>query len=492
MAPNTDHNRARATAPSNEGTMRVAVIGSGMAGLSAAWMLSQNRNVEVHIFEKFGTLGLGAHSVPVPVDPHAGTEVVVDIPARVFVTSYYTELISLYETVGVRFHTADASTAYQMLGASAPHFRYSNLLVGQYTIPYVFGWEALSLSYVRMVRDLFRFRRLAQDAFRKGELANVTLGDFLKRHGFGLDFVQKFLVPMLTIICTCSFESILNYPAEDIVEFMLCLTLRGEGCRRATGGTTEIVALLSKHATSKRCNAVIDKVWSEVVDGDRTSVCVKTAEGVVERFDHVVIATQANHAFSILRDPLPEHVASIGAIRHESSAVVLHRDPRLMPARRKDWSPCNVFVNVARGEGSCTAWQNRIQTENDVGAADLFQTWNPLIEPEDKLTIAKSYFDRPIVTLETRERLRRLASVQGHNNIWFCGAYSLPGIPLLENAVRSGLAVAEAIAPAKRPWKAGTRQHDGLLEASGSVVSRAAPYVLIGACAAWYLTVRLR
>jgi predicted NAD/FAD-binding protein len=168
-----------------------------------------------------------------------------------------------------------------------------------------------------------------------------------------------------------------------------------------------------------------------------------------EHFDHVVLATQANQALALWHDATPAEAAVLRAFRYRALDVVMHRDPRLMPARRADWSPVNARVCAEHERPESTIWINRVQPALR-DAAPLFQTVQPQRSPREDLVIGHARFERPLVD---RASVQAVAALQGLHaqpgrRVWLCGSYAQPGVPLLESAVRSAYAVAAAIGSA--------------------------------------------
>ncbi len=229
----------------------MAVIGSGIAGLSAAWLLSNSKaagsssskRYEVDIYETMSALGLGAHAVDVDI---SNKPFVIDIPPRVFVDKFYTELVQLYRIIGVDFYVSNAATSYQVLSQQS-HLKFKNLIVGGFSLPMAFGKKVFTLSFWRMLLDLVRFKEQTRRLYVSGSFGNQTLKEFAALHNYSHAFVEEFLVPMFAVICTCSNETVRNYPVAVIAEFLLCIALEGKGVKRAIQSTREIVALLTKN-----------------------------------------------------------------------------------------------------------------------------------------------------------------------------------------------------------------------------------------------------
>ena len=165
----------------------------------------------------------------------------------------------------------------------------------------------------------------------------------------------------------------------------------------------------------------------------------------------MVLATQANQALALWRNPPADMAATLGGFRYRPLDVVMHRDPQLMPARRRDWSPVNARVCSAQDRPESTIWVNAVQPALRHAAA-VFQTVHPHRQPRDDLVISHAHFERPLVDAASQQALQRLqqlqqpqAGVDANRRVWLCGSYADAGVPLLESAVRSAYAVASAL-----------------------------------------------
>eukprot|EP01047_Picozoa_sp_COSAG01_P029995 COSAG01_NODE_2074_length_8491_cov_4.600024_13_plen_456_part_00 len=423
--------------PETPAPPRVAVIGSGLAGLTTAWLLGKcpssdgrspadgssageggplaSGGMEVELYEAAPSLGMGTHSVALDPPPDGDQKsrqgsdkppVMVDIPPRFVVPSYYSELLQLYKAVGVPFYMSSGDGCFQTWGADeSPYFRFGNVRMFGVSLPYVWAAPWSTVAW-RIVWDLLRFRWRARRHLREGSLIGLSFGEYLSRD-YSPEFGERFAVPMLCVVCTCSPEAVRAYPADTLVEYWLCWALRGDGLFRATGGTHAVVSALS--AGLAKCH-LGTRVTAVRATGDgaggggagaggsarKGRLAVLDERGEVRYFDHVVLATQAKFAAELLdgylrdrddragakleqeqeqeqeqqwgsddindeRGLLRAAQAALGRVRSEAAEMVLHGDARAMPSRRRAWSAMNVFVSPDRAAVSCTAWQPAIE-----------------------------------------------------------------------------------------------------------------------------------
>lgn len=411
--------------------MKIAVVGSGLAGLAAAWRLSDRH--EVTLLERHPSPGMAVHGVEIGSGPSACR---VDVPLRVFYPGYYPRLTALYRSLGVETEPVDYSATFTD-AAGAPFFGYRNLHVGPLALPLPKKETLSSRRALAIVRDLFRLRlRGARGA--RGSTA-PTIGALLAEEGYSDDFRDGFLYPTLGTICTCSYASVATFPATHVVDY-LARGVLVTSVRRAKLGADDVVRRLVRRIAHVRCGVELTRV-----DASRDRVEVEV-DGARERFDHVVLATQANQALRLLASATEAEREVLSAFRYEPVEVVMHTDPTLLPPRRAAWAPVNVVVAAGADRPTSTIWMNRAQPALR-GAPDVFQTVSPLIDPRPEHVLSRARFERSVVdrasdtALAALERLHR----DPERRLWFCGAYARAGIPLLESAVGSSLRVADAL-----------------------------------------------
>ena len=409
---------------------RIAIIGSGMAGLAASWYLGDEHSVS--LWERQPCLGIGAHSVQAPGG-------LVDMPLRVIYPDYYPELFALLAETGVAVQALDASIGFSDLDRPS-YFRYRNLQALGKTVPWVTPATWLRSVSRHIVFDLARFLWQAPQALATGALAGRTIGDYLDSHHYSHAFTDRFLVPAFAGINTVSCQEVRDYPASLIAQYFN-REFVVSSVYRAVGGAQSIAQALSARAAPIRLNARIRSVRRLA-----HSVVMTMNDGSVENFDAVVFATQANQVMGILDDASAAERAVLGAVRYGAVRVVMHHDVRLMPACRADWGPVNYVMSPQFDRPMISIWVNRL-LPGYFDEKPLFQTINPMLEPAAHLVLKDCNLQRPIVDLATQANLRQLESLhaQPGRRVFFCGSYAAQGIPLLESAVASAGAVAAGV-----------------------------------------------
>ena len=414
--------------------MRIAVIGGGIGGLCAAWLLARRHRVT--LYERQSRPGFIASSVAIR---HAGSEVRVDVPLRVFYEGYYPTLARMYRELGVATESVSYAGSF-MRSDGGLFFRYRNIRFAGRSFAYMLPRDFRGGQAAGIVAAMLRFRREAPAALARGELGGMSIGVYLDARGYADSFVDGFLLPTIATVCTCSCAAARGFPAAVIVDY-LARGLTRDGVRRACEGADDVAQRLTAGIADVRCNAAVVAVRREP-----GGVLVQLADGTQERHDHVVLATQANQSQSLLADSSAAERAFLAAFRYVPIEVVMHADTALMPARRRDWSPVNLLVDPAHDQPMSTIWINAVQPALRHAQA-LFQTVHPLREPRVDTVIGRARFERPVVDAASSAALSRLGELQAEpgRRVWFCGSYAQAGIPLLESAVGSAHEAARAL-----------------------------------------------
>ena len=418
--------------------LKIAVIGTGISGMAAAWLLSFGH--EVTVYERADRIGGHSNTVDART-PHG--PVPVDTGFIVYNQQTYPNLTALFEHLNVASEATEMSLGVSLNGG-ALEYAGENLAT-------IFAQRRnlFSPRFWSMLRDLRRFYRDApSDMRRLGSKA--TLGDYLKLGGYGDAFRDDHLLPMAAAIWSEPAQAMLDYPAAAFVRFQEnhgLLKLKDRPVwRTVKGGSRAYVAQLTKpYADRIRLNETTLSIKRHADGVDVTSPLSGN-----DRYDHIVLATHADQALALLPDASGPERALLSPFRYSRNLAVLHSDQRLMPKRRKVWSSWNyIGDDLDKGALTVTYWMNRLQ--NLKTDTQMFVTLNPAQPPHAGTIFHSEIYEHPMLDSAAMTAQTKLWSLQGRNRTWFCGAYF--GAGFHEDGLQSGLAVAEALGGVRRPWK---------------------------------------
>jgi hypothetical protein len=420
--------------------LKIAIVGTGISGLSAAWLLSQRHDVTV--YERADRVGGHSNTVLAKVDGH---RIPVDSGFIVFNRKTYPNLTALFDLLKVPTERSNMSFAVS-LDDGALEYSGSGLsgLFGQ---PH----NLLRPRFWSMLHDVLRFYRHAPQDIEWSDDRQITLGEYLARGRYGAPFRDDHLLPMGSAIWSAVPKAMLEYPAAAFIRFhdnhgLLQVRNRPTWETVVGGSRNYVKRLCAPFADCIRLNAGIRAVRRLP---DR--VAVTDVHGRLEAFDHVVMAGHADETLAALADPSPREQQLLGAFRYSRNLAVLHTDQSLMPKRRAVWSSWNyIGPRADAGDAVCvTYWMNRLQ--NLGTKTPVLVTLNPPRPPRAATLLHSEVYDHPTFDAKAMDAQRRLWLLQGERNTWFCGAYF--GAGFHEDGLQAGLAVAEQLGGLRRPWQ---------------------------------------
>jgi len=412
--------------------MRIAVIGSGVSGLGAAYALKDT--AEVVLYEKEARLGGHARTVTIDYD---GAPIDVDTGFIVYNERNYPNLVGLFEALGVGSLETDMSFAFAGRGVEWS----SNFPTG------VFAQKRnlASPRFLKMLADIARFNRLAPADLASGKLENLTVGGYLHRLGLSDEFRDNYLLPMGAAIWSTTDDGIAEAPAESFIGFFAnhnLLQMAQPRWRTVQGGSRAYVvrigALLGPRV---RTGAGVARIRRGPAGVEVTDV-----HGQTDRFDQVILACHSDQALRMLGDADAEERAFLGAVRYGPNRAYLHRDPRLMPKRRAAWGSWNA-LSGEHGGGTLTYWMNSLQ--NIDPKRPLFVSLNPDTPPDPALTFEVFDCEHPQFDVTALAAQRRIGRIQGRGGVWYAGAWLGHGFH--EDGLTAGLRAAMALGGSV-PW----------------------------------------
>jgi hypothetical protein len=432
--------------------MRIAIIGSGIAGGAAAYSLATSTSHHVTVYER--DLRLGGHSATVDI-AYDGAAIAVDTGFIVYNEMNYPNLTALFSHLGVATQASEMSFA---VSARQGGFEWCGRTHDVANGLFAQRSNLLSPRYLGMLLEVLRFNKQAVQDSKDGVLQGLSLAQYLALRRFSTRFRDDYLIPMGAAIWSMSAQSMLAFPAESFVAFFRnhhLLQWNRPEWRTVVGGSRSYVAKLSE---PWRSHARLGSAVT-AVERSPTGVTVTDASGVSEHYDQVILASHSDQTLSMLADASDGEKDILGAIGYRDNAVYLHRDPTLMPRRKRAWAAWNVMQGEDPAADLCvTYWMNALQGIDP--ARPLFVTLNPPNAPDPALTFARFTYAHPQYTAAAIAAQKRLHEIQGHNRTWFCGAWTRYGFH--EDGLVSGIEIAEALG-GTAPWR---RAETNLAEAA--------------------------
>ena len=401
---------------------RIAVIGSGISGLSAAYHLREQ--AEVTLFEAGSYFGGHTHTVDVTLPSPQGMVMHgVDTGFLVFNERTYPGLIGLFAELQVQTSASDMSFSVQTPGAPgqrAMEWSGSNLNT-------VFAQRSnlFNPAFLGMLRDVLRFNTLANALADRGEdhALMQPLGEFLEAHKFGHAFRHWYLLPMLGCIWSCPTDQMLQFPVATMVRFChnhgLIQVVNRPQWFTVTGGAKHYVEKLLQYIPRAHLQTPVERIER---NGSGARVFSKNA---VEDFDAVVLACHADQALSLLAQPTPQEQALLGAIRYHPNRAVLHTDTSVMPKKKLAWAAWNYERATDLGLESSRVclhyWINRLQPLPF--SQDVLVSLNPLSTIDPNKVLGEYDYAHPVFDLAAIKAQSQLKDLQGQQNTWYAGAW---------------------------------------------------------------------
>lgn len=419
---------------------KVAVVGSGISGISTAWFLSQKHHVS--LFEKNSTLG--GHTNTRDIVLGKGENTAVDTGFIVYNEPNYPLLSAMFKHLKVETYPTNMS-----FGVSVDQGRLEyagsnlNTLFAQRS-------NIISPRHWYMIANILRFNKQAKADLNGCLDSDLTLGDYLKKHGFGQAMQQDYLLPMAAAIWSCPTETMAQFPAKSFLRFfsnhgLLDIKDRPQWRTVVNGSRTylnKILALKSFRVIQEG----IAKVQLPETDNQPTSLV--TTAGSRYEFDQVIFACHGDEAAQLLPQ---EDFALLKNFTYQFNQAWLHTDVKQMPKNKLAWSAWNYLSGKkhnTKREVAVTYWMNRLQPL--AIKQDVFVTLNPVIEPDANQVIEKIDYYHPVFNKSAVAAQADLIHLQGHKNCWFAGAYT--GYGFHEDGLASGAQIAR-LWEISLPWE---------------------------------------
>lgn len=413
--------------------MRVAIVGSGIAGLGCARLL-QRQGCRVTLFEANDYCGGHTHTVDVTLD---GITAPVDTGFLVYNDRTYPRLIALFDELGVE--SAPSTMSFAVRNDAANVEWAGTDLAGLFAQ----AGNVARPAFWRMLRDILRFNREARAMQREDRVHAITLREFLDEGGFSATFRDWYLLPMAAAIWSVPLSAVLEFPLPTFVRFCyrhgLLQIFDRPQWRTVAGGARTYVERIAAELPDVRRSTPVRRVRRYT-----NHVEIDTPAAAGERFDQVVLACHSDQSLALLADPSRPETDLLGSVRYQPNRALLHTDCRLMPRRRRAWSAWNYLAGSERDNVAVcvTYWINKLQPLPF--DTPVLVTLNPAFEPMPDRVIAEFEYSHPIVKSKAVVAQQQFAHLQGQRRTWYAGAWL--GYGFHEDGLASAHLVAQGIA----------------------------------------------
>tara|TARA_B100000287_G_C20645698_1_gene785053 strand:- start:391 stop:1632 length:1242 start_codon:yes stop_codon:yes gene_type:complete len=413
--------------------MKVAVIGSGISGLSAAHFLSKKYKVD--LFEKEDHFGGHSYTVDVPINNKKET-IPVDLGFIVFNKVNYPNLIKLFEELQVKYEKSNMSFSVSVKG--------SNIEYSGSGLKGLFGnkYNILNLNFIKMIKEIFFFYKMA-NKLKSDDFKKNTLGEFLKTKKMSNYFIKYHIIPMVSAIWSTPNDLVYEMPMSLFINFF------------QNHGLFRIKNRPQWYTVSGRSKTYVNKIL-KTINGEyfknyeitkvlRNHNKIRIYYGSSNEYfdyDKVVFATHADSILRLIDKPTDNEKKILKNFKYKKNITFLHTDDRLMPIRKNVWSSWNSILSKENLKVNCvTYWLNKLQNLN--ADKNYFLTINPIIPVDESKIIKKIEFTHPIYDTQTMNAQENLSELQGINNTFFCGSYF--GYGFHEDGLKSAIDVSNKL-----------------------------------------------
>ena len=386
--------------------MKIAVIGSGISGLSAAYYLSKKYKID--LFEQDDCFG--GHSYTYDIKSNHKI-LPVDLGFIVFNKLTYPHLINFFEELKIPFEKSDMSFS---VSAQDNMVEY-----GGKGLKAIFAnkFNILNFNFLKMIKEIIFFYKKAPSLL-KNNLEGITLGRYLDESKLSKYFIKYHIIPMVAAIWSMPFSKAKDMPLELFLKFFI-----NHGLFKLKNRPQWYTVTNRSRTYVKK---VLAKVSGEIFKNYKVSKIIRTDENVRIKidneyldYDHVILASHADQSLKLLENPTEDEKRVLSKFEYIPNTAILHTDEMLMPKKKVAWSSWN---SISRDNKTCvTYWLNNLQNlRSDI---NYFLTLNPIYEPKVSKIIKKINFTHPYFNSETQRYQNELNSLQGKKRTWFCGAY---------------------------------------------------------------------
>lgn len=417
---------------------KIAIIGGGMAGLTAARIL-KDAGHEVSVFEALLGKGMDSHSLQI----EGG---IIDSPLRVMNPLIWKNTLALARSVGIEMFQVNTYMSCNWLENSDKNLiRTKTWLTTSRAksirFPLFADWKIAQQHVLSLIKGVAQFHQAVQNFLKLPDVVQrqLTLAQFMNRYPIDAKFWHGCMMPVLYTLCTCDEKSLGDWPAKPLIKFLKQMQ-QGAPLLRMYGGTHAFVQALSQDLIFYSGAKVLE------VKCNAHDVTVTNAQGICINVDKVIVTTPTHVIDFLDEQQFSQELELLRTYHFTQGELVIHTDEKCMPQDKKHWSALSYCMNKSYQQHMFSVWLNAVEPSL-VGKPAIFQTWNPTIKLDEAKVIDRVRLTRAIVDQNTAINTKKLMAVQQDPNrqVYFCGSWLCDGLPILESAVTSAMFIAEQL-----------------------------------------------
>jgi len=392
--------------------LEIAIIGSGISGLSNSLFLSKKNNVTLYEKNNY----LGGHTNTKTIN-YKDKKINVDTGFIVFNKLNYPNLLKLLDFYDVAYEDSDMSLSVSNLE--------NNIEWSGQNINTIFAdrYRLFDIKFLRFLINILKFNRFVKKNINELSKDKQPLGDWLKNKNFSEQFKENYILPMSAAIWSMSSNDVLNYPISNLFSFfnnhrlLHKKKLRPQWLTVSNGSKSYIDKILNSTNINTRLNSKIDKI-----DTNNGKFLLTDINGFEKEYDKIIFSIHPEKILEIKNDFDKKIIDILKLFKTSKNKAYLHFDDSLMPKNKKVWSSWNVFLDKKMDKVSLTYWMNRLQNIDD--NYPIFVTLNPLHIPDKRKIFEIIDYEHPIYDESAIDGQQKLKNIQGYNNYWFAGAWT--------------------------------------------------------------------
>ena len=415
---------------------KIAIIGSGISGISAAFLLS--KKFEVHLFEKNNILG--GHTRTINFKDSDKNSISIDTGFIVFNNETYPDLVSFFNLLDVKVQDSDMSFGVSCM---FPFLEYGG---SSFNSLFAQRKNIFSIKFLLLLKEIKKFYKVCKKLKQSNINEDISIDYFLNKNNFSKQIANYHIYPLISSIWSSNVEDVKNFPFKSFLNFfnnhgLFNLTKRPQWKFVSGGSFKYIDAIINQNLFNFSTNFTIKKIMRE-----KGKIYLIDSEKHKHTFDKLIFATHADQIISLLDSPTQEEINVFSNFKYTKNKAYLHSDENCMPKNKRAWSSWNFLQDFNKNQFSLTYWMNNLQNINRIN--NYFVSINPSIEPKN--IIDSTFFEHPIFNSEILNVQKKLGKIQGMQNTFYCGSYC--GYGFHEDGIQSSAYIAEKLG-VNLPWK---------------------------------------